>query len=500
MSHTLPSLAELLAGLIEPPPALAGLVPAGLRLDSRQVEPGDAFLAVAGASGHGLAHAAQARARGASCVLYEPPAPADLEGTLAGAPALPVPGLRGHLGLLAERAYGAPASELAVVGVTGTNGKTSSVHMIAQALAAAGVEVATIGTLGTGRPGRLLEAERTTPDVLAVHALLRRFLDEGVSHVAMEVSSHALEQGRVDRVRFAVAVFTNLSRDHLDYHGSMEAYGAAKARLFDWPGLSAAVINIDDAFGRELAGRLPAGVRLLRCGRGDRAGGPLPECRASDVRAGMAGLAFRLHLPDGEADVRAALLGRFNVANLLGVAGTLHAFGWPVAQVADALSGLVSVPGRMNHYGGGDRPLVVVDYAHSPDALEQALRSLRGHVEGRLHCVFGCGGERDAGKRPQMAAVAQALADAVMVTDDNPRRESGDAIVAQIVAGFARPDEVRIERDRARAIAAAVAGAGPGDIVLVAGKGHEPWQEVNGERRPFDDAAHARAALEAWPC
>jgi UDP-N-acetylmuramoyl-L-alanyl-D-glutamate--2,6-diaminopimelate ligase len=471
------TLPQLLAGLAPVPPAHAGLAVDGLCLDSRQVRPGQGFVAVAGARGHGLDHVQQALQRGAGCVLYEPTAtPPALP-----VPAIAVPDLRAHLGTLAERVYAAPSRALRVVGVTGTNGKTSTVHLLAQALAGAGLDVATIGTLGAGRPGALQEGERTTPDVLAVHALLRRFVDDGITHVAMEVSSHALDQGRVDRVRFAIAVFTNLTRDHLDYHGDMRAYGGAKARLFAWPGLEAAVVNTDDAFGAELATRVPQGVRLLRCGLAPLADGSRPEFHAGGIRTGHDGLAFTLHTPDGQAEVTSPLLGRFNVANLLGVAACLHAFGWPLERIVQALPRLESVPGRMSRLGGGDRPLVVVDYAHTPDALAQALASLREHTPGRLWCVFGCGGERDRGKRPQMAAVAQAGADAVVVTDDNPRGEDGDAIVAGILTGFSAGARVRV-------------------TVLIAGKGHEPYQEIAGRRLPFDDRRQAALALEAWPC
>ncbi len=497
MSAATTSLQALLDGIAPVPHELAGVPVRGLSLDSRSIGAGEGFVALAGARGHGLAHVQQAEQRGAACVLFEPP--------VASAPATSLPtvavqGLRTQLGLLAERAYDAPSQRLRLVGVTGTNGKTSTVHLLAQALAAADVDVATIGTLGAGRPGAMVEGERTTPDVLSVHALLRQFVDAGISDVAMEVSSHALDQGRVDRLRFAVAVFTNLSRDHLDYHGDMASYGATKARLFAWPGLEAAVINTDDAFGAQLAAQVPATVRVLRCGLKPLADGSLPDFHACDVRTDHAGLRFTLVTPAAEIAVTTRLLGRFNVANLLGVAATLHALGWPVPQVAQMLPRLESVPGRMSRLGGNGRPLVVVDYAHTPDALEQALSSLREHTPGRLHCVFGCGGERDRGKRPQMAAIAQSGADEVIVTDDNPRGEDGDAIVAEILGGFETGAPVRIVRDRARAIATAIANAAASDTVLVAGKGHEPYQEVAGQRFPFDDRQHAARALEARPC
>jgi len=496
----MPTLQAILDGIADVPPALATIAPVGLRLDSRAIRPGDVFVALGGSRQHGAAFAGQALAGGAACMLYEAPIPVGLAGPDTALPAIGIDALRSRLGVIADRAYRAPSRQLTTVGVTGTNGKTSTVHLLAQAMAAADIDVATIGTLGSGRPGQLAESERTTPDVLAVHALLRRFVDDGITHVAMEVSSHALDQGRVDGVSFAVAVFTNLSRDHLDYHGDMQAYGAAKEKLFAWPGLGAAVINTDDAFGRELATRVPDGVRILRCGS-DRVGDQAPEFQASDVATEFDGLRFVLTTPVGSLPVRSRLLGRFNIANLLGVAACLHALGWPLPRIAGALAALDSVPGRMNRYGGGARPLVVVDYAHTPDALEQALASLRDHVgDGRLHCVFGCGGERDAGKRPQMAAVAEAGADDVIVTDDNPRHEDGDAIVADILAGFARPAQVVVQRDRARAIGSAISAARPGDIVLIAGKGHEPYQDIGDRRLPFDDAAHVRAALEASPC
>ena len=498
MSAPMTALPELLHGIAPVPPALATLAVAGLALDSRQLTPGQGFIALAGGSGHGLAHVEQALQRGASCVLYEPAA--SLPVPAMAVPAIAVPGLRAHLGVLAERAYAAPSRSLHIAGVTGTNGKTSTVHLLAQALALADIDVATIGTLGAGRPGALVEGERTTPDVLSVHALLRRFVDAGISHVAMEVSSHALDQGRVDCVQFAIAVFTNLSRDHLDYHGDMAAYGAAKARLFAWPDLQAAVINTDDAFGAHLVAQVPAGVRLLRCGLAALADGALPEFHARDVRTGHDGLRFTLQTPQGQADIATRLLGRFNVANLLGVAATLHAFGWTLAQIAQALPALESVPGRMSRLGGDGRPLLVVDYAHTPDALEQALASLREHTPGRLHCVFGSGGERDRGKRPQMAAIAQAGADRIIVTDDNPRGEDGDAIVAEILAGFDADAPVRVQRDRDRAIAETIAGADSADTVLIAGKGHEPYQEIAGRRLPFDDRQKAARALEDWSC
>jgi UDP-N-acetylmuramoyl-L-alanyl-D-glutamate--2,6-diaminopimelate ligase len=315
----------------------------------------------------------------------------------------------------------------------------------------------------------------------------------------MEVSSHALDQGRVDAVHFDVGVFTNLTRDHLDYHGDMERYGAAKSLLFFRPGLKAGVVNLDDAYGRDLFARLPHGVQ--RIGVSSR-GQADASVRADALRLDGNGIGFDLVIGDEVQPVQSRLLGRFNVDNLLAVAGALRALGDSTADIARTLSRLAPIHGRMNRLGGDTdaagvrRPLVVIDYAHTPDALEQALASLRDHVQGRLFCVFGCGGDRDTGKRPQMAAIAERLADVVVVTDDNPRTEDGDVIVADIMAGFAKPAAVLVQRDRAQAIAQAVAQAGPDDIVLVAGKGHEPYQEIHGVKHPFDDTAVARHALE----
>jgi UDP-N-acetylmuramoyl-L-alanyl-D-glutamate--2,6-diaminopimelate ligase len=484
-----PTLDRLLGA--EPAAGVPPIALSGLSLDSRSLRPGEAFVALRGASQHGLRHAQQALDAGAVAVLFEPPAPADCappEGAIA------VPGLRARLGEIADRCYGSPSRALVLVGVTGTNGKTSTVQLLAQAFALEGHRAGSIGTLGAGLVGQLQPGERTTPDVIAVHRLLAELRDAGASHVAMEVSSHALDQGRVDAVSFDVGVFTNLTRDHLDYHGSMQAYGEAKARLFA-RGLEAAVINRDDAFGRELL-RRHAGS--LRCIGLSAAGDPEADLYAANLDFGPHGLAFDLVHGARRASIESPLLGRFNVDNLLAVAGVLLALGRDFDTVAALLPRLAPVAGRMNRLGGeGAMPLVVVDYAHTPDALVQALASLRPHTPGRLICVFGCGGERDRGKRPQMAAAAEAGADRVIVTDDNPRGEDGDAIVVEILSGFATPEAVGIERDRARAIGLAIAGAGAGDTVLVAGKGHEPYQEIGGRRLPFDDLAQARAALEA---
>lgn len=482
LSELLPELEGLSAEL-----AVTGLVQ-----DSREVAPGDAFVAIAGFGAHGLHFVDAARAAGASAILFEPPAPDDLP---APDDAIAVPGLRKRMGAMADQFHGQPSAAMTTVGVTGTNGKTSTVQLLAQAWTLRGQKAGTVGTLGAGVWPKIVPTGFTTPLVLRLHALLAELRDEGAQAVAMEVSSHALDQGRVDGVHFDVGVFTNLTRDHLDYHGDMASYGAAKARLFDWPGLRAAAVNLDDAFGRELFAAVGGKVRAIGFSSRGAAGASV---RAEDLHLDGRGIRFMLHAGGQAHPVRSPLLGRFNVDNLLAVAATLFALGMAPALVAETLSQLVPVDGRMNRLGGeAGQPLVVIDYAHTPDALEQALASLRGHTAGRLLCVFGCGGERDTGKRPQMAAIAERLADRVVVTDDNPRREDGDAIVAGILAGFADPSRVVVQRDRARAIALAIAEAGADDVVLVAGKGHEPYQEIDGIRHPFDDTEVARDLLRA---
>lgn len=482
-------------------PEIAGiprdLVITGLVQDSREIRAGNAFVAIGplskdGSGVHGLKFVAQARAAGASAILFEPPAPAD---TPAPADAIAVPNLHARLGELGDCFHGRVSEAMTVVGVTGTNGKTSVVQLLAQAWSLRGVHCGTIGTLGAGLYGQAVPTGFTTPLVLRLHALLADLHDTGARAVAMEVSSHALDQGRVDGVHFDVALFTNLSHDHLDYHGDMASYGAAKTRLFAWPGLLAAAVNVDDAYGRSLFAALPQNVRavgLSSCGAADAI------LRADALRLDNSGMQFDLVAGDEIHPVRSALLGRFNVDNLLAVAGALFVLGDSPGTIASTLSQLQPVHGRMNRLGGdGTVPLVVIDYAHTPDALQQALASLRAHARARLICVFGCGGERDTGKRAQMGAIAERHADRVIVTDDNPRAESGDAIVAGILGGFVDAGRVIVQRDRALAIARAIGEAGVDDIVLIAGKGHESCQEIGGVQYPFDDTEVARVQLDA---
>jgi UDP-N-acetylmuramoyl-L-alanyl-D-glutamate--2,6-diaminopimelate ligase len=472
-------LAELVAGIGAPVGSVtpAGVTVSGLALDSRAVVPGALFIALPGTRTHGAQHVREALARGAVAVLAD--APLDLA-----VPCIVAADVRAAAGAVADRYFGAPSAALETIGVTGTNGKTSVTHFLAELIP----DGAVIGTEGSGFPGRLAPATRTTPDVLAVHGTLATLRAAGARAVALEVSSHALDQQRVSGVRFAWAVYTNLGHDHLDYHGTLDAYGAAKARLFDAPGLRGAAMNVGDTFGARLAGRLAGRYPLLTFG----APGADLAARAEPCATG---LALELQGRFGHARIELALLGAFNAANVLAALGVLLLRGESYAAAVRRLRGLTPVPGRMEALRAPGRPLVVVDYAHNPPALEVVLAALRPYLGrgGRLHCVFGCGGERDRAKRPLMGAIAQRLADVVLLTDDNPRGEDPSGIVAEIVSGMGAPPTVC--HDRAAAIARAIEAAGPADVVLIAGKGAEAYQEIAGRRAPFSDRAVAAAML-----
>lgn len=483
-------LHTLLDGIVDQPlGADAERVVSGIKLDSRQVQAGDIFVALQGMHQHGLDHAADVIQRGAIVILSDRPATPSLA-----IPVYVLPELRSALGTILSRWHPMDADALCLIGVTGTNGKTSTVQLLAEALTQSGLCAGSIGTLGSGLHGALIAGERTTPDVIATHAAIAQMRSAGATHIAMEVSSHALDQQRVAGLSFRVAAFTNLTHDHLDYHGSMDAYGAAKARLFDWPGLSAAVINIDDAMGAQLQHQSHAARIITVSVHADTQA----DIHAESIRIDASGIGFELCHGVDRFVIQSALLGRFNVANLLLVAGVLLALDWPMQQIATQLNTLQPVAGRMNRLGGTQQQaLIIIDYAHTPDALEKALQTAREHTRGNLICVFGCGGERDREKRPLMAAIAERLADIVIVTDDNPRAENGDAIVAEIVHGFTQPERAQVTRDRRAAIRHAIALARPADTVLIAGKGHEPYQEIAGVRHSFDDYFEARTALEA---
>ena len=485
-----------LASEVDIVPLLArlGVAPKRVTADSRRVGHGDAFAAFPGETCDGRAFIADALVRGAAAVLWEAQGfHWRAEWRVA---QQPVDGLKAQLGGIADVIFGRPSQSLWMIGVTGTNGKTSCAQWIAQCLDACGRRAAVMGTLGNGLVGALEPAQYTTADAARVHEMLAGFKAAGAQAVAMEVSSHGLDQGRVNAVAFDVALYTNLTRDHLDYHGTMAAYGAAKAKLFAWPGLSACVINADDPFGRSLidVAKL-AGRKVLTYGFASA------DIAATALTSSTAGIAMSVATPWGKGDVETRLFGAFNAANVLGVLGVLLVNGVPLDAALGAIARLEPPPGRMQRLGNADLPLVVVDYAHSPDALQKVLQALRPVVATaqELVCVFGCGGDRDKGKRPEMGQIAGELADRVFVTSDNPRTEEPAEIASAIVHGIRNTANRRwtVELDRAAAIRTAIAGAKRGDVVLIAGKGHEDYQERNGLRQHFSDAEIAQDALDA---
>lgn len=473
----------------------------GLALDSRRVQRGALFFACAGTRDHGARYIGQAVAAGAAAIVCdaaeEPPV-----GVPEGVPLIRVLRLADRIGPIAARFNHLPSHGLEVFGITGTNGKTSCCHYLAQAFAADGSLCGVIGTLGYGIPygeaGELRPASHTTPDAVTLQAELARMRAAGARRIVMEVSSHALAQGRTLGVDFTGAVFTNLTRDHLDYHGDAAAYGQAKRRLFDSPGLRFAVINGDDAFGREIMASLGNELTCVSYGFGDDvpAGGG-KYVRGCIIESSLAGIRLSIDSSWGEGELLTPLVGGFNAGNALAVFAVLMLSGLSLDETLRRIAGLRAVPGRMERFGGDRRrPLVIVDYAHTPDALEQTLGTLRAHAAGHLVCVFGCGGERDRGKRPLMGGIAARLADRVIVTDDNPRGEDAGAIVADILAGMPADVSVAVVSDRAEAIRMAITEADAGDVVLVAGKGHENYQEIGGRRLPFSDREAVAAALE----
>jgi UDP-N-acetylmuramoyl-L-alanyl-D-glutamate--2,6-diaminopimelate ligase len=460
----------------------------GIELDSRKVSAGDLFLAMSGELHDGRHFIEQAVANGAAAVVAEAPAAGFVEAIPV--PLIEIPDLRHEAGEIASRFYARPSRDLHMVGVTGTNGKTTTSQLMAQLGRRLGKSCGVIGTLGSSLDGAVTRASNTTPDPVSLQAQLARWRDAGVSTVSMEVSSHALVQGRVSGVEFETAVFTNLSQDHLDYHGTMEAYGRAKMQLFSIEGLHHAVVNLDDAFSTQLLAMIPDGVRVITY---SVAGNTDADVAFDSVRFHTGGVVASLRTPWGSGECSSPLRGEFNLSNLAaGISAVLLA-GEDFENLLAAVAKLQSVAGRMQLIPNEAGLQVVVDYAHTPDALEQVLRALRPHVEGRLLTVFGCGGDRDRGKRSLMGRLACELSDLVVVTSDNPRSENPQAILRDIESGCT--GDFKLIVDRAEAIAAALAEAASGDCVLVAGKGHEDYQIIDGERRHFSDEQQVRLAL-----
>ncbi|MEE4638389.1 MAG: UDP-N-acetylmuramoyl-L-alanyl-D-glutamate--2,6-diaminopimelate ligase [Wenzhouxiangella sp.] len=473
---------DLLAGLARPAQSVSL---SDLCLDSRQCAPGSVFVAMTGEQGHGLDHLSQALAAGAVGVIHDgrrslPPCPV---------PMVEVPELAAQLPLLARRFFGAP-DDMDLVAVTGTNGKTSVAWLLAQAL-----DAAMLGTLGLGRPGAERPGTHTTPDLLSVYRALAALREEGCYRVVLEASSHALAQDRLSGLAFSSVIFTGLGHDHLDYHADIAAYFEAKARLFTAYRSARQIINLDDSHGRELADRIGAGPTLLGYSLNDQPGAV--ACLKAQ-RLDLSGVEACISLAEAELRLKSALIGRINLHNLAIVALELHARGLGPAEIGARVRALEPVPGRMQVIADGEAVArAVVDYAHTPDALEQALTSLRELGADQIWCVFGCGGERDRAKRPMMGRVAESLADRVILTDDNPRSEDGTAIIRDIQSGMRHPERSRVIRDRADAIRIALTECHLGDLVLIAGKGHETVQWTGGSSHPHSDLAVARQALEA---
>jgi UDP-N-acetylmuramoyl-L-alanyl-D-glutamate--2,6-diaminopimelate ligase len=508
MQPTWRPLKAVLGGLVDVPDRLEV---SDITQDSRSVTPGAAFLACQGRTHHGLQFAQDAIAAGARAILWEPAPGVSAPPLDASVLVRAVPHLRAQLGYIADRFFDAPSASMSIAGITGTNGKTTCAWLLAQALNLCGRRAAYIGTLGVGVAGAdgdhaAHELAHTTPDALTLQRALATLRASGFDSVAIEISSHALDQNRCAGMRLHTAVFTNLTRDHLDYHGDMISYGATKAKLFNWPTLAARVINVDDPFGLELARErmqgAPSAVRAQLFVTSQRPAEWLTSgadfVYASAVKVTTSGLELQVESSRGSAALNSRLIGDFNVDNLLTVLAILLAWDIGLEDACAALARCGAPPGRMQPDGGGTQPLVLVDYAHTPDALSKALQAARVHCRGRLWCVFGCGGERDEGKRFQMGQVAAQLADALIVTDDNPRGEDPQRIVAAIMQGImaaGAAGRTSVNHDRAGAIRSALRQASAGDVVLVAGKGHEDYQLVGAERRVFSDAATVHSIL-----
>jgi UDP-N-acetylmuramoyl-L-alanyl-D-glutamate--2,6-diaminopimelate ligase len=496
-----PTLDHLLAGLVDSAQQYRDVHCAHLSLDSRQVADGDLFLAVRGTQQDGIVFADAALERGARAVIHESAANEALQTTAKrrGAYLIHDPLLQEHLGVLAGRYYGNPSQAMQVAAVTGTDGKTSVSHFIAQAVSGIAGVCGVIGTVGNGIYGKLKAGSHTTPDAVSLQALLAEMRAQQVAYVSMEASSHGLQQGRMNGVQIAVAALTNFGRDHLDYHHDLDGYRQAKARLFAMPQLQSAVLNVEDAFGRALWDKhhkhYPITVYTT-------ARDVFDFKRAEDWLVGEIhafseqGFVLNVATPAETFDLQIPLLGAFNAKNILAVIGVLSRLGFSMDVIKRAVSAVRPVTGRMQVLRKPGQPAVVVDYAHTPQALESVLTGIRRHFQGRIVCVFGCGGNRDIGKRPLMGRIAESYADSVIVTDDNPRHELPQKIAADILSGCVDKNSIHVIHDRADAIAAAINMAQTGDVVLIAGKGHETDQQIGAEKRPFSDQAAVQALFD----
>ena len=487
------TLQQLLAAeSVTVPVPLASVPVTRLTMDSRDVQFGDVFIALAGTATDGRKFIADAFAKGAVAALAEV---ANGDSRIGA-----VPNLRMRVSALAARLHGDASAKLPVYGVTGTNGKTTTSQLLAAALTRLHGPTFVLGTLGYGLYGELQPGRHTTPDAIALQRLLAEGFRNGARAAAMEVSSHGLDQGRVEALHFRTAIFSNLTRDHLDYHGTMAAYGAAKRRLFVWPQLQHAVINADDAFGRDLLADSAITAQKFAYGvRAHALSGIAGMVHAERIHYSSEGIMAEIVTPWGRKLLQSPLLGEFNLSNLLAALTALCANGYPLDDVAGVLGTVRPIAGRMERFGGSSQPLIVVDYAHTPDALEKALMALRLHCHGKVAVVFGCGGDRDKGKRPEMGALAERFADAVLLSNDNPRSEDPLAIANDIRAGMKAGQSVRFIADRKQAIATMLAELQPGDALLLAGKGHEAYIEADGRRTPYSEVAVVQELLQKLP-
>ncbi len=463
----------------------------GLALDSRLVKPGDLFFAYQGTHLDGRKFIDDAIKKGARAVLTDTNKISAIQWQDS-IPIFHIQQLQQKMGEIAARFYAYPAKLMTMIGMTGTNGKTSCSHFIASALQQVHIPCGVIGTLGSGLYGDIKPGNLTTPDAVTLQKTLAELHAKGAKAISMEVSSHSLEQSRINGIEFEVGIFTNLTRDHLDYHGTMEAYGAAKKRLFDYAKF--AVINADDAFGKQMLASLATRKNVFSYGT-SRVNAPLVY--TEQIHLDISGIRAHVFTPWGEGDLHTKLIGQFNLSNVLATLTALCLLKISFQDVLNCVSRLSSVPGRMQALGGGAQPLVVVDYAHTPDALEKVLIALKRHCHGKLHCLFGCGGDRDRGKRPMMAKIAEQYADHVVVTDDNPRTENPGQIVADIMQGFSNPTSIIVQHDRSKAIRNVIQYAKAGDCVLIAGKGAEEYQQIGNEKIPFSDVEKVRETINA---
>lgn len=450
--------------------------------DHRKIQPGDVFIALKGAKVDGRIYIEDAIKQGAAAILTEGRSSKELVSWQDSTPVIPIFNLQQELGEIAARFYDYPSQKLRVIGVTGTNGKTSCTHFIAQMLDALNIRCGIIGTLGCGFYGDLKETGFTTPDAITLQATLNHFVKEGAQAVAMEVSSHSIHQGRVNGIDFEVGVFTNLTQDHLDYHGTMESYAAIKRQfLAEFP-IKNLVINADDGFGAKWIKEFSADKKVFTYSKQDN---------ARHIELSMQGLKAAVHTHWGDAILSLPIIGEFNLSNALAVLTALCSMEFPLGKITEELHHLSPVPGRMQSIVQPEKPLVVIDFAHTPDALEKVLETLRAHSKGKLICVFGCGGDRDQTKRPLMGKMVEKYADIAIITNDNPRHEQPEAIAKDILQGFLARDRVQVVLDRSKAIQKSIQLASSADCILIAGKGAEKYQQIGDEKMPFSDVEQA---------